>query len=137
MNSKKRSQQCLKEQGLSKTQKNRLTRAMKLAELSTCNQRHGAIIMRSGAVISVGVNSYRNSPGMFDVVEGAHISWHAEIAAIRAYKGDLNGTTLYVARINNNGKPMMSKPCINCQKAIKKAGIKKIVYTIDSMIQFN
>ena len=43
---------------------------------------------------------------------------------------DLSGMVLYVARSYKNGKPAMSKPCLKCAGLIKKAGIKKVIYTI-------
>lgn len=103
--------------------------------MSTCHQKHGAIIMRGGSVLSVGINSYRNEPEMFDIVEGSHVSWHAEVAAIKAYRGSLIGASIYVARINKNGEQVMSKPCEKCQEVIKRAGIKKIFYTINNFIE--
>lgn len=109
---------------------------MKLAEYSTCKQQHGAIIIKGGSVLSVGINRNKNNPTF---VGEATKNWsvHAEAAAIRACKGaDLRNATIYVARINNSGKPMMSKPCLKCEKAIREAGIKKVVYTIDSIMEF-
>jgi deoxycytidylate deaminase len=55
-------------------------------------------------------------------------SVHAEEAAIARIQ-DLRGAVLYVARINNQGEPRMSKPCDGCQGLIDKSGIKKVIYT--------
>lgn len=44
---------------------------------------------------------------------------------------DLKNATIYVARVNNSGEQMMSKPCINCQEALRARGIKKVFFTID------
>jgi len=72
------------------------------------------------------MNEYKNWWG-----EGACPSEHAEAAAIRRCgKADLRNAILYVSRVNNMGQEMMSKPCENCQQEIKRAGIRKIVYTI-------
>lgn len=109
---------------------------MKVADFSTCTQRHGAMIVRGGAVMAIGVNKNKNNPTF---VGEATKNWsvHAEVAAIRACKGaDLSNATIYVARINKKNAPLMSKPCANCEKAIKDAGIKKVVYTIDSMMEW-
>lgn len=107
---------------------------MKLAEFSTCKQQHGAIIIKGGSVLSVGVNCNKNDPTF---IGEATKNWsvHAEIAALRVLKDtNLKNATIYIARINKRGKPMMSKPCPKCEKAIKNAGITKIVYTIDGII---
>lgn len=128
---------CQKENKLSKSHQRRLDRALILAENSTCKQRHGAIIVRGGRTLSVGINTYRMDPHtIVDEIIVKDFSWHAEVAAIRAYKGDLTGATLYVARLSRRGEAAMSKPCINCQKAIKDAGIKKVFYTIDEQLDF-
>lgn len=117
---------------LSNTDKKRLVRAMRLAENSSCKQKHGAIIIRGGATMSVGVNVNKNDP-VFVGESTTHISVHAEAAAIRACgSADLSNAIIYVARINNSLSPMMSKPCSKCQILIKNAGIKRVVYTIDS-----
>lgn len=113
-----------------------LTRAMRVAELSTCKQRHGAVIVKGGRVISVGINTMRNDP---DKVEDARTqsSVHAEVAAIRAVGHDVNlkGAEIYIARVSKKGEPMMSGPCDNCQDALRSAGIRKVHYTIDSEIE--
>lgn len=107
---------------------------MKLAEFSSCKQQHGALIIKGGSVLSVGINVNKNNPTF---VGEATKNWsvHAEVAAIRALKDEnLKNAIIYIARINKHGKPMMSKPCEKCAAVIKKAGISKIVYTIDGVI---
>lgn len=115
----------------SKSRKGFLKKAVKLAHFSTCHTQHGAIIVKSGSVISVGVNSYFNDyRNVSDpTTEG---SIHAEVAALKACrKVDLTGATIYVARINKTGKPMMSKPCKRCEKALRERGVKKVYYTVN------
>lgn len=115
---------------LSNSQQTRLLRALKVAELSSANQRHGAVIYKGGSVLSLGVNTVPNdhlSTGEFT----GRPNTHAETQAIRACSPDvdLTNTTLYVARVNKNGIRMFSKPCKTCQEAIDLAGIKKVIYT--------
>lgn len=61
-------------------------------------------------------------------------TFHAEERAIRNAQAlvgdDLSGMVLYVARSYKNGKPAMSKPCVKCDKLIRDAGIKKVIYTV-------
>lgn len=113
-----------------------MKKAVKLAKLSTCKQRHGAILISGGRTLAVGVNTYRNDPSMFGII-GCHYSTHAEVAALKALPKGLNlkNATMYVARISKGGNAAMSAPCSACQVALKEAGIKKVVYTIDKEME--
>jgi len=117
---------------LSKTHRSRLDRAIKLAHLSEERQRHGCAIYKGGSLISVGVNVVKNDPYIIgDCAKNPN--HHAETMAIRAAgQADLKGATIYVARINRYGSPLYSRPCDTCREAIEKAGIRKIVYTVDN-----
>ena len=107
---------------------------MRAASNSLCHQRHGAVVVVGGRVLGVAINSDRNDPNIVDDPK-TQAAVHAEVAALRACgSARVAGGTIYVARVNRKGMPMMSKPCANCQKVLKAAGVKKIVYTIDSMI---
>lgn len=113
---------------LTKTERRYLRRAMRLAAMGTCNQRHGAVIVKGGRVLSVGINTQRNCPGN-DYIPAEDIAIHAEEAAIRALGGQARGAKIYVARVLKNGEPGLSRPCDRCYKAIMEAGIKDIIYT--------
>lgn len=103
---------------------------MKLAETSECRKRHGAIIVRSGSVLGMGVNRQKNNPTIVDADSSPwHCGDHAEIAALKRVK-NTKGATLYVARVLASGQPTISKPCKNCKNAIDSAGIKKVVWTV-------
>lgn len=111
-----------------------LRRASVMAELSTCNQRHAAVVIKGGRTLGVGINTTRNDPNIVDNPK-VDAATHAEVAAVRAC-GDptnLRGATIYVARAGRNGKSMMSKPCPLCQDFLDNLGIKKVVYTLDMM----
>jgi deoxycytidylate deaminase len=71
--------------------------------------RMAAVLIRGGAVVSVAVNLH---------------AWgrHAELRCLR---GKAKGDLLVVAR--SGGR--CSKPCKTCEKAIRKAGVTKVVYT--------
>ena len=84
-----------------------------------------------GKSIIYGINSEKSSPKFirmfYDKGVPAYCS-HAEMAAIakaRATKKDV----LYIARFRKDGTLCMSRPCQHCFKHIRRAGIKKIVYT--------
>lgn len=113
---------------LSRKDQSMLNRARQVAKTSTCKTMHGAVIVKGGRVISVGVNSYRNHP-LTVTTPSSESSTHAEIAAMKACNTDLRGCIIYIARVNRKGEDRMSMPCVECNKAIIKAGFKKIVYT--------
>lgn len=115
---------------LSNNDRRRLKRAMKVAGLSEAKQKHGAVIYRGGALISVGVNVTKNDPKIVNVA-AINPNCHAETMAIRACSpdADLSNAVIYVARVNALGFPRYSAPCATCQEAISMAGIKRIVYT--------
>lgn len=122
-----------REVGLSKKDKRFLDKAVAVSRVSTYERfRHGAVIVKNGNVVAVGVNSqindwYHLSPE--DAVTNTTV--HAEVAALRACRRvNLNGGVIYVARTNSRGERRMSKPCASCQEAIEEAGIKKVVYTL-------
>ena len=104
--------------------------ARTMAESSNERKRHGAIVVKNGNIVGMGFNRFRNDP---DKVSPEHIksdcSYHAEIIALRMAGDKTSGATLYVARVNNVGLDRNSKPCHNCEQAIKVAGIKRVVYT--------
>lgn len=113
---------------LSKRDRRWLAVASRIAMESNERTRHGCIIVKSGAVQSKGVNTYRNQPGIIEDVNA--LSVHAEINAIRR-SGNLDGAVAYIARVNNHGAPRQSRPCPDCLKALKTAGVKRIVYTVN------
>lgn len=79
----------------------------------------------------MGTNRTRNDPNIVADPK-TQAAYHAEVAALMACPDiDLKNATIYVARVNVRGEQMMSKPCKNCQEALRARGIKKIFYTID------
>lgn len=105
-----------------------MDRAISVAGLSTQRFKHGAVIVKSGRVLSVGVNTGRNIPTNCTDPK-AEAALCAERAAIRAYGGDLSGATIYVARVGRDGKVRMSAPCVRCQHEIALHHIKRAVWT--------
>ena len=106
-----------------------LDRAGRVAGTSTERQKHGCVIVKGGRVISVGVNTFLNHPNVVSNPD-RESSFHAEINAIRGL--DVSGSTVYVARVNNRGETKLSKPCLECYKSLKEAGVKKIIWTEDN-----
>lgn len=117
---------------LSNSERGWLQIATKLAETSAERFKHGAIVVLGGAVQGLGINKntldpyiYKNYPKM---------SVHAEEAALRRCTRT-QGATIYVSRVNNRGQQKMSRPCPKCMKLLIQAGVKRIVYTIDQVIE--
>lgn len=84
----------------------------------------------------MGINRQINDPAFLDDPTAAiHAGIHAEVAALMASrKVDLNGATIYVARVNKKNEPVMSKPCQRCQDKLAARGVKKVFYTVDSSL---
>lgn len=109
----------------------RIKQAARVAQHSQYRWKHGAVVVRGGRVLGYAPNKFRNSP----YVDPKNVTDHAEAAIIRELLKnypDLRGSTIYIARINNNNEVKMSRPCINCMKLIVDAGIKEIIYTNDA-----
>lgn len=84
----------------------------------------GAILVKSGKVISQGANSYKTHPKM------GIKTLHAEIQALIGvrYK-DLSGATVYVARLNKLEKLGMARPCSTCHHILKEYGVRTVYFT--------
>lgn len=114
---------------LSRKEKSFLNLAKNLAMSSKCRMKHGAVVVSGGSIISLGINSMKNNPAFISEHHIHDASVHAEVDALRKIKKNLKGATIYVARVNRQGYPMISRPCDRCYEAIVDAGITKIVYT--------
>jgi tRNA(Arg) A34 adenosine deaminase TadA len=116
---------------LSKRDKQMLDRAITVAKQSTVKQKHGAVLYKSGRVLAVGVNSTRNFHNTMEI-DRYEYTYHAECAALRGaanQSGTAKDATIYVARVNRQGKPVNSMPCSQCLGTLSSAGIKRIIYT--------
>lgn len=97
--------------------------AARNAAQSECAYKHGAVIVRGGAVLASSPNRHRNPPSISYL--GASV--HAEAAVLR--RTQAAGATLYVARLAPSG-PALSRPCPRCWTAISLSGVKSVVYTL-------
>lgn len=112
---------------MSKKKKGWLNMAVKMAESSNVGKKHGAVIVRSGSLLAVGHNKWRNQAEVFDD-RAKTASVHAELDALSRVKNPA-GATVYIASINKRGETKLSAPCDNCFKVLMDAGIKEIIYT--------
>lgn len=90
---------------------------------------------RKGNFIGAGENSLKSHPlaARFSRHPDA-IYLHAELAAIayaihRGRLEDLQGATMYVARVLKDGTPALAKPCSGCVRALAEFGIEKVEWT--------
>lgn len=89
---------------------------------------------RRGKVLSVGYNSYNNSCRLqrfYAKVVGLDdkVFSHAEIDALNRLLDTDKPYSIYVARVNRKGLPLLSKPCKICEMAITRFGVKNVEYT--------
>ncbi len=110
---------------------NRIDRGIKTAteaaKLVTYSRfRVGAAIFLGNRLVSIGWNKDKTNPNAHSVFR-----WeHAELSAlIGTSKHDLSRATIYVVRVTRRGVIRMAKPCGDCQKKLKAAGLRKVVYT--------
>ena len=88
---------------------------------------------KRGILLAVATNSYTKTHPLqkyfAEKVGHPHREFlHAEIAALLKCK-DKEPHSIFISRFNNNGFPMLAKPCPICMEAIKAFGIVKIGYT--------
>ena len=106
--------------------------AIQTAKTSTSRVKVGALLLNKNKVIVSATNLERKShpiQARFAERVGLHqkIYLHAEIAALVKCKEEYD--TIVVARVNNQGKIRLAKPCPCCSLAIQESEIKKIYYT--------
>ena len=93
--------------------------AYKEALKGTGKQRHGAVVVGNGGrILAKACNNYDNG-------------CHAEVRAIKRVPHDSKDSIeeIMVVRARKSQKFGMSKPCPECQAAIKAAKIKAVYYS--------
>lgn len=99
-------------------------------------KRHWAAIYdKRGKLIAEGSNSYvKTSPKMLRAGKKVgldnKIYWHAECKAIYSLRDTKKAYKIIVVRINSEGEPVNSKPCLLCETLIKELGVKVIEYSM-------
>lgn len=103
-----------------------IDKAVKVAATSEHPKwRHGCVIVRHNHA-STGVNKLRSDPRNEEYVP----TFHAEETALRqAYNGG-RGSICYIARVSKRGRLLLARPCDNCWRMLKDAGVKRVVYTV-------
>lgn len=104
-------------------------RATKEAKRSTFKFRVGAVIVKSGRVVSTGFNvvNARNPSREYPTI---HAEERAILALLKSHRlNQLAGAKIYVSRILSSGNTALSFPCNHCLSLIKSVGIKEVIYT--------
>lgn len=110
---------------------NRIQRGIKAAAEAaqfTVHSRYqvGAAIYVGNKLISIGWNEDKTDPKQRSIFR-----WrHAETAAlVGTRKTDLSRATMYVTRVTKTGGLRIAKPCKDCQRILRAAGIRRVVFT--------
>lgn len=100
--------------------------------------KHAAFLVEKGKVISIGVNKEKSHPIQKQFSRFPNMTYlHAEIDCLKSIENfDINKTTLYILRLDNNGNYAMSAPCIGCQRFLQQMQVKRIVYSINNGIEY-
>lgn len=116
--------------------------ALKESSKSTYNRvRIGAVLVLNNKVIGKGANLSTSHPlqsfhnNRTGRVAPAH-NLHAEIhALVNCSLSNIHGAEIYVARFDRRGNLAMCRPCVACEDALRRAGVKRVVYTSQQGIQ--
>jgi deoxycytidylate deaminase len=85
----------------------------------------GAVIVKKGKPLAVGFNQNKTHPSVQYTI-------HAEVdALLTCEKEHATGSTVYIYREHLDGTPALARPCPNCFIALRRAGVSKVIYTID------
>lgn len=84
-------------------------------------------------ILSIGFNSFtKTHPKQLKYAKNispAKIFLHSEISAIVNLPFNAKPVKIYIARVNQNNRAMLAKPCQICASAIKDVGIKEVYHT--------
>lgn len=115
-----------------------LSKAIKLAINHNVHNlpRMAAIVTYKKQIIGIGYNSLKTHPKQYhfskrETKQHIHAEMAAIINALSNSNNNLEGASIYVARVLKNNQPALAKPCPVCQKAIEFYGIKRVFYTED------
>lgn len=109
----------------------------RVANCATHKFKIGAVIIKSGRIISTGFNrtnsysAYLNYNRISKWTDSVHAEQSAILHALKSFDGlkHLVGATLYVTRISSKNQIRLAKPCKYCMELIRSVGISKVIYT--------
>jgi deoxycytidylate deaminase len=89
-----------------------------------------ALVVKRNRVISVGYNNPKTHPLAHTKMRQLHAEMDAIIGCTKA---ELDGAEIVVVRARRDGKVGMAKPCRACDDFIRRVGLRRVYYTVDSM----
>jgi len=105
------------------------------AHRSEHSTRHGAVVVKKGKVIQSGRNQYCSLERVRHFQGKKIWSIHAEMNVLAGLPKKLTkGADIYIVRILRDGTLSNSKPCSICMSMIQTAGIKRIIYSVNSNV---
>ena len=96
--------------------------------------RHGAVLVKHGAVLSAGLNKDKSCSfgERFRPKDLGEATLHAELAAIlNVPRKQTENADVYVVRVGALGDLRSSKPCPMCQATLRFVGVKRVFYSCD------
>lgn len=119
--------------GLSLSRRQRFAKiALQLAAETDHDVTHQmcAVVVSKNRVLGVGYNQPKTHPISSGTPQN---QLHAEMAAVLSCaEGAAEGAEIYVARSKPSGKPGLARPCEVCQGVLRRFGIRRAFYTINS-----
>jgi hypothetical protein len=118
--------------------------AQSLQSFRTGKNLHFSFILKNNQILCYSANDYRHEHlshkfGKYyplrQNVKKYIAGRHSEGEALRLYlnkfgNNDMSGLTLFNLRLSYEGKPMISKPCLNCQRIyINPNNFKHVIWT--------
>ena len=108
-------------------------KAKKIAEQGSYGgYKHGAVLVKGGSIINTSTNKdkFCSFGARFRNPNEGTATLHAELGCVlNLDRTTTKGTTIYVVRVNREGKLMMSKPCPMCKSALAHVGVKRVFYS--------
>jgi deoxycytidylate deaminase len=107
--------------------------AKKLASKSThYRYRMSAIVFKRSNILNVGWNCIKTHPRSND----PYHMIHAELSAILGLEEqDLDGASILVYRLRNNGSSGLARPCATCEAMLRNLGLSKVYYSTEKELK--
>jgi deoxycytidylate deaminase len=107
--------------------------AFKYTYKSTHRMPVAAILARGSIPLAYGINTNKSHPRQ-KLVNNINRCGHAELLTIVGLNLEVtSGSTVYVSRRLKSGVSGLSKPCKACEELLRAAGVRRVVYSIDSI----
>lgn len=97
--------------------------------------RVGAVLVRRGKPIAVGRNRPTKTSTLYRKYHPEK-TIHAEVDCVLGVERQLiQGSDMYVYRINNDGEVRMAKPCVSCLAMLLDLGISRVTFSANGGVE--